>query len=295
MSWLQIHLVTDKEQALLLELLLENLGALSVTLGDAADEPLLEPAPDELPIWQRTRVTGLFPGDADEATLRQVIINSLTKEALPELVFERLEDRTWERAWLDAFHPMRFGERLWICPDGQPPGDPDGVVVELDPGLAFGTGTHPTTSLCLQWLDRNNPQGKRIIDFGCGSGILAIAALKLGAADAVAMDHDPQALQATEENAGKNGVLDRLRIHGKDDVTTEGQADIVLANILAGTLIELEPLLAAKTTSGGWIVLSGILREQGQEVAAAYGDHFAMEAPEALEDWVLLAGRRKSG
>jgi ribosomal protein L11 methyltransferase len=290
--WLQVHITANKEEAPFIELLLENLGALSVTLEDAGDEPLLEPGPGESPIWQQTRVTALFPGDSDAQQLSQTIRNTLRQDLTYELTLERFADQAWERAWMDSFRPMQFGRRLWVCPDGMPPDDPDGVVVEMDPGLAFGTGTHATTALCLQWLDKTDLADKQIMDFGCGSGILAIAALRLGAGRAIAIDHDPQALQATHDNGAKNGVLPRLSIYGTEE-TPDVQSDIVLANILAGTLIDLEPVLSSKVRIGGKIVLSGILREQAEEVARSYQKQFQMEPPEELDGWILLQGTRR--
>ena len=292
MSWLQVHLTTDKAGAPLVELLFERLGALSVTLGDAADEALLEPPPGASPLWRRTRVTGLFPGDTDTDGLRDAIQRSLAPEATRGLELEVLEDRAWERAWLERFHPMRFGERLWVCPDGQRPDSRDGVFLDLDPGLAFGTGTHPTTALCLSWLDRADIAGKRVLDFGCGSGILSIAALRLGAAHAIAVDHDPQALEATRANALRNGVLERLET-ASGGLPAELRVDLVLANILAGTLIELEPVLARHLVPGGHLLLSGILAGQADQVGAAYAADFALQPPRQLEEWVLLEGRRR--
>lgn len=292
MPWIQAHLTTGKEQAPLVELLFENLGALSTTLVDAEDEPLLEPKPGESPLWQRTRVTGLFSGDSNPDQLRSEITRILNQEVGSELRLEVLEDQEWERAWMDNFHPMSFGQRLWVCPTGQTPPDPTATVVELDPGLAFGTGTHPTTALCLQWLDGESLAGKTVIDFGCGSGILAIAALRLGAARVTAVDHDLQALEATAANAEKNSVSERLVLHGSEQIPAQ-PAEIVLANILAGTLIELQPLLADLTLPGGDIVLSGILAEQASMVSKAFDASFEMAPPKQLEDWILLSGKRR--
>ena len=292
MPWIQAHLTTSKEQAPLVELLFENLGALSTTLEDAEDEPLLEPAPGELPIWKRTRVTGLFAGATDSDDRRQRIHQTLNRDVARTLELEVLEDQAWERAWLDNFHAMSFGRRLWICPQGRRVGQGDAVIVELDPGLAFGTGTHPTTALCLQWLDRTPLEGLTLIDFGCGSGILAVAALKLGAKKVYATDHDPQALQATAANAEKNGVLQRLQICTSQQLP-EQPVDLLLANILAGTLIELKTLLTRLTRPGGRVVLSGILSEQAQSVSDAYADAFTLQPPLLQEEWVLLEGERK--
>nr|WP_305793090.1 50S ribosomal protein L11 methyltransferase [Sedimenticola hydrogenitrophicus] len=290
--WIQAHLTTSKDQAPLIELLFEHLGALSTTLEDAEDEPLLEPKPGELPLWKLTRVTGLFAGDIDSDELRQRINQTLKRDVTRSLALEVLEDQAWERAWLDNFHAMSFGRRLWICPQGRHVEQDDAIVVELDPGLAFGTGTHPTTALCLQWLDRTPLEGLELIDFGCGSGILAVAALKLGAKRVYATDHDPQAMQATVANAEKNGVLERLQPCDPADLPGH-PVDLVLANILAGTLIELKEQLTRLTRPGGRIILSGILSEQAQMVSDAYAEAFSMQPPRQQEEWVLLEGTRK--
>jgi len=292
MPWLQFHLIIDKQRAPLIELLFEELGALSVTLSDAADEALLEPPPGTSPLWQQTCVTALFEGDSDSDRLRGALNQALSADVTRSLRLERLEDQAWERSWLQDFHPMRFGERLWICPDGQRPAGQQGIFIDLDPGLAFGTGTHPTTALCLQWLDRHPPRGQQVLDFGCGSGILAVAALKLGARQVSAVDHDPQALQASRANAAKNGVLQQLTLLGSDQPLAL-QVDLVMANILAGTLIELQPLLAQQLRPGGWVILSGILVEQATAVGEAYHDTFEMQPPATQDDWVLLAGQRR--
>ncbi|MCG8426424.1 MAG: 50S ribosomal protein L11 methyltransferase [Chromatiales bacterium] len=293
MSWLQLHLTVDKERAPLIELVFENLGALSVTLGDAEDDPQLEPKPGESPLWQQTRVTGLFAGDSDADELRNAINQALNEDVSRHLQLEILQDQAWERAWMDAFHPMQFGKRLWICPTGQQVSADNAVIVDLDPGLAFGTGTHPTTALCLSWLDNQSLAGKTVIDFGCGSGILAVAALLLGAESAIAIDHDPQALEATLANAQKNGVEDRLIIHDSEQ-PPEQPCDILLANILASTLVDLEPLLASLTKPGGEIALSGILHNQTLDVLNAYQGDFKILQTERLEEWMLIAGQRLS-
>jgi len=286
-----MHLTTDRESVPLVELLLENLDALSVTMEDAADQPLLEPAPDEAPLWDRIRITGLFPEDSNPEQLSKEIRDGLPSTTQLRLEVERLADQVWERVWMDDFHPMRFGQRLWIAPEGQNPENPTAIVVQLDPGLAFGTGTHPTTALCLNWLDQAELEGKSVIDFGCGSGILSVAALLLGAGQVTAIDHDPQALQATADNAEKNQAGENLTIHdSRQPLTTV--ADITLANILAATLIELEPLFATHTRSGGDIILSGILEEQATSVIEAFRDNFQIEPPIIRDGWVLLHGLR---
>jgi len=270
MSWLQAHVLTDPAHAPGVEAALEAAGAVSVTLLDAEDQPVLEPAPGQTPLWPHVQVTGLFD-DADGATALQDQLRTALGPALRDAIrIEPLADQVWERTWLDHFHPMRFGRRLWVVPGGQTAelGTGD-VAVELDPGLAFGTGTHPTTALCLEWLDGLDLAGQRVIDVGCGSGILAIAALRLGAAHAVAIDHDPQAVLATRENAARNGVAERLTVLGADSPSPPS-ADVVVANILAGTLIELAPRITALVAPGGRLALSGILADQAEGVLAAY-------------------------
>ncbi len=294
MPWIQCHLTVDKSQAPLVELLFEQLDALSVTLGDAGDEPMLEPAPGETPLWQATRVSALFAGDTDIDRLRSAIGQALAQEVGAGLEIEVVEDRDWERAWLDRFRPMRFGQRLWVRPGGQEIADPHAIAVDLDPGLAFGTGTHPTTALCLEWLDGARLTGKKVIDFGCGSGILAIAALKLGAAKAIGVDHDPQALLATRENAARNGVVDRLEAWSDQAFPTR-RAPLVLANILANVLIELEPRIVDLVAPGGELVLSGILPEQADEVVAAFSGDLLFSSARERDGWVLLHARRQPG
>ena len=291
MSWLQLHLVTDKEQAPLVELLFENMGALSVTFSDAKDEPILELGPGETRLWQATRVTALFSGDNNPDDLRSTVTQALNSELSRRLTLEVLEEQSWERAWLDHFHPMRFGQKLWICPSGHSVDDETAVTIDLDPGLAFGTGTHPTTALCLEWLDQADLNGKEIIDFGCGSGILAIAALKLGAKSAVGTDHDPQAIQASQDNAEKNGVLAQLKLFGPGEEVT-APCDIMLANILSGTLINLADLIGQLVKPEGDLLLSGILTSQAEEVMNAYRPNFDMIQIKEQDDWVLLHGRR---
>ena len=266
MPWIQTHLTVDKSQAPLVELLLEQLGALSVTLGDA--------------------------GDTDIDSLRAALNGALAREPGRSLEIEVLEDRDWERAWLDRFAPMCFGKRLWIRPGGQAlDAGPDAAIVDLDPGLAFGTGTHPTTALRLEWLDAHPPAGLEVIDFGCGSGILGIAALKLGARRVEAVDHDPQAVLATCENAQRNAVADRLQ--ACDDRAFEDRpAQLVLANILANVLIELAPRIGGLVAPGGTLVLSGILADQAAAVTEAYQHVIDFQPPHQREGWVLLHGHR---
>ena len=265
------------------------IGALSVTLEDAADNPILEPAPGALPLWPTINVKALFSDTAVE----QEVIDALQQHfmtTLPAYHFEFLADRPWEREWLKDFHAMQFGQRLWICPDGQRPQDPNAIIVDLDPGLAFGTGTHPTTAMCLEWLDQHEIQGQHVIDYGCGSGILAIAALKLGAQHVQGVDIDPQALIASRDNAARNEVSERLNLSLNDDSLEP--ADVVMANILAGPLEQLAPRLAQLTKTNGHIVLSGILTEQATSVHNRYATWFDMQPITTHGDWARLSGTR---
>jgi ribosomal protein L11 methyltransferase len=295
MPWLQISFTVEQDQAPLLEAALENAGALAVTLGDAGDDPQLEPPPGVMPLWEGVRLTALFDDDAAGLAQVNALAATLGPTALAPPIVERIEDRPWERVWLDEFSPTRFGRRLWVCPRGQLPDPkqtgPETVIVELDPGLAFGTGHHATTALCLEWLDATDLRGKTVLDYGCGSGILAIAALRLGASLAIAVDHDPQALEATRDNAAENEVADRIEVYAPQDqppLTT----DVLVANILAGPLVELAPRLAELVAPGGSLALSGILVDQAPAVARAYSPDFDLDPPQLREDWTLITGRR---
>ncbi len=291
MPWLQLKLHTHPEQAQALAEQLEEAGAMAITLRDGADQPLYEPAPGSNPLWDHTEVIGLFPAETDMAELKQ----RLEKQAgrhFSSWQLQPLEEKDWSRAWMDGFRPMQFGKRLWICPSWHKPPQPDAINILLDPGLAFGTGTHPTTALCLEWLDSHPIEGNRVIDYGCGSGVLAIAAARLGAASVLAVDTDPQALQATRDNAVKNGVAHSIDVSLPEGIAS-APAHLLIANILANPLVELAPRLAGLVAGGGFIVLSGILHEQAEEVTAAYRPWFTMSTPTGREGWVRLEGIRK--
>ncbi|WP_089729354.1 50S ribosomal protein L11 methyltransferase [Candidatus Thiosymbion oneisti] len=292
MAWLQISFVVERDCVPLLEAALENAGALATTLGDAADEPQLEPPLGTTPLWRRVRLTALYPNQPQVLATALALSRSLAAHLGVKPQIERIEDRIWEQTWRDDFEPARFGRRLWICPQGQSADDPDAVVVELDPGLAFGTGRHPTTALCLRWLDGADLVEKTVIDYGCGSGVLAIAALRLGAIHAVAVDHDLQALEATRANAEHNGVADRLFACPPEEVP-EGPADLLLANILAGPLVELAARLAALVRAEGRLAVSGILHDQSAQIMAAYAPWFRLDKPRTANEWVLVSGCRK--
>jgi len=295
MSWLQIAINTTKNHVAAAEDCLFAAGAQTVTLTDAADQPILEPGPDETPIWNSVIITGLFDFKDNQQDLLDTI-----KHCLSGITFtyntEILEDQNWTRAWMEHFHAMPFGQRLWVCPLHIEPPEPEAINLRLDPGLAFGTGTHPTTSLCLRWLDKNIKDQNTLLDYGCGSGILAIAACMLGINQADGVDIDPQALIATVDNAETNQVKEKIKTFLPDDFQKQcsgTQYDIVVANILSGPLAELAPMLASHTKTNGHVVLSGILKEQAKSLIETYSEYFKMDAPEFEEDWVLLHGVKK--
>lgn len=295
MPWIQLQIPADPDNADQLEDLLMEMGAEAVSMEDAADQPLYEPDPGTTPLWSHTTVTGLFQSDRDIEQLCASVRDAwhqATQQDLPEINVTLVEDKDWERAWMDDFQPLKFGERLWIVPSWHEAPDPGAANLMLDPGLAFGTGTHPTTALCLEWLDGQEVQGRQVIDYGCGSGILGLAALLLGADHVTGVDTDPQALEASRENARRNGVEEnRLDLYLPEQAPA-GKADMVLANILAQPLIGLAPHLATLTRPGGDLVLSGILSNQAREVMAAYEPWFVMDEPEQREEWIRLTGRR---
>ena len=291
MAWLQLIIPTTETEADQLSDALMEHGAVSVTLQDMQDQPVLEPAPGTTPMWSQTRVVGLFDANDD---LKQIIANieKQLRKKLPDWKGEQLEDKDWVRAWMDDFKPMQFGKKLWVVPSTFEPPQAEAANILLDPGLAFGTGTHPTTSMCLEWLDANPPMGKDVIDFGCGSGILAIAAILLGAEQAEAIDIDPQALIATRDNAEKNNVSRKINTYLPNEFANKN-TPLLLANILASPLIELASYFADLTIPQGQIVLSGILAEQADAVLTAYQTDFEIEIWKQQGDWVCLAGVRK--
>ncbi|WP_031434696.1 50S ribosomal protein L11 methyltransferase [Methylomarinum vadi] len=292
MTWHQLSVITDQHTAPELSDFFSDLGAVSVTYMDAEDRPVYEPAPGETRIWEQTRVIALFEQEIEPELVKTLVFSRFEDQELQHWQQELIEDQTWERAWMDHYKPMKFGGRLWVCPTGQERNEEGCVCMTLDPGLAFGTGTHPTTALCLEWLATHPLQDKVVIDYGCGSGILAVAALLLGAREAHCIDIDPQALEATQSNAEKNGVQDRVFCYLPEQFSAR-ESDIVLANILAKPLIELAAPISALVKPGGQLILSGILNEQAEAVASAYrqhGLHFA--PPLSREDWSRLDGNK---
>jgi ribosomal protein L11 methyltransferase len=273
------------------EAALVEIGASSITFVDGGDEPVLEPKPGEITLWSDTRVRALFQESSDAALNLHRLAAALGPQVTGAARVRAVEDQVWERAWLVGWKSMRFGRRLWVCPrDAEAPRDNEAVVVRLDPGLAFGTGTHSTTALCLQILDSLPLAGRTLIDYGCGSGILGIAALKLGAAAVTAVDLDPQALLATRDNAVRNGVSAQMTVQGVDDELRG--AYCVVANILAGPLIELAPKLTAACEAGGHLLLSGLLTRQAYEVKAAYALGFDMVQVIERDEWCCIHARR---
>ncbi len=293
MPWNQIRFGASQSDAESFSDLLFELGAASVTFEDAEDQPILEPPPGATPLWEQIEVVGLFDAEINIDLLRIALLPHLNEVQQQSLKIASLEEQNWVRAWMDDFHPMQFGKRLWIVPSWSKPVDPDAANILLDPGLAFGTGTHPTTALCMEWLDQSPPENQIVIDYGCGSGILALAASKLGATVVHGVDNDPQALQATQENAEKNELDDQIKTYLPEAFQQEQenlQADVLVANILAGPLQELAPTLEKYLKPGGKIVLSGILREQAQDVMDAYRSWFEFSESVIQEEWGRLDG-----
>jgi ribosomal protein L11 methyltransferase len=298
MDWRQFAMDLETLNPDVVEEIFARHGASSITLTDAGDRPVLEPAPGETPLWRDTRITGLFSPDADLDALRTDLLQSLSIADLPEHEVAVLADRAWEREWCKDLGPMQFGSRLWICPGDSSVDHQDAVVVKLDPGLAFGTGTHASTALCLEWLDGLNLQGSTVLDIGCGSGVLVIAALLLGSERAVALDIDPQAIRATVENALSNDVRDRLMVTNHMNGIAGG-FDVVIANILAAPLIDMAELIAGHVNGGCVLALSGILSEQVDQVLEAYRPWIEFDEPVTREQdtqtWARLTGRRIKG
>ncbi|MGF1708637.1 50S ribosomal protein L11 methyltransferase [Enterovibrio baiacu] len=293
MPWIQIKLNATIENAETIgDMLMEEAGALSVTFLDAKDTPVFEPLPGETRLWGETDILALYDAETDmDAVLAILKASPLLADDFAYKV-EQLEDKDWERAWMDNFKPMQFGQRLWVCPSWCDAPDPNAVNIMLDPGLAFGTGTHPTTALCLEWLDGQDLAGKTVIDFGCGSGILSLAALLLGAEKVIGIDIDPQALQASKDNAERNGVADRLELYLPKDQPDNLQAEIVVANILAGPLRELSPVIKSLMMPNGKLAMSGVLDTQAESVADCYRDELTIDDIIVKEEWCRITGQK---
>lgn len=289
MPWIQIRINATAKTADKVSNMLLGRGAQAVTFMDAQDVPVYEPLPGETPLWGETEVMGLFDAETDPAPTI-AFFQQIFGEDVGYKV-EQLEDKDWVREWMDHFHPMQFGERLWICPSWRDVPNPDAVNVMLDPGLAFGTGTHPTTALCLQWLDGLDLAGKTVVDFGCGSGILGIAALKLGAARVIGIDIDPQAIQASHDNAERNGVAGQIELYLPADQPQDVEADVVVVTYWPAAA-RLAPLIAGHGKPGSLMALSGVLESQAPELETIYSQWFDMDPTAVKEEWCRLSGRK---
>ena len=299
MKWLQIHITVDQAQVDFTETLLSSLGAVSVTLDDAENQDLLEPLPGETPLWNKVIVTGIYAQEEGEEIDVNALMTFITTQ-MPEapLRHEFIEDQEWERTWMDAYEPIQIGEKFWIVPEWMEAPDADAVNIKLDPGLAFGTGNHASTFLCLQWLGQTDVKDKIVIDYGCGSGILGVAALLLGAKKVYATDIDPQAVLATQQNAELNGVLGNLFVGLPDEFNEEfkaQKADVFVANILAGPLMALAPEFATLVKSEGEFALAGILEEQVADVSSVYSEFFdILQVEKREEHWCRISGKRQN-
>ena len=297
MKWLQIHITVEKSQVEFTETLLESLGAVSVTLDDAENQDLLEPLPGETPLWNKVIVTGIYAQEDDEqidvAALETFIRTQLPTEPMRS---EFMEDQEWERTWMDAYEPIQIGEKYWIVPEWMEAPEADAVNIKLDPGLAFGTGNHASTFLCLQWLGKTDVKDKIVIDYGCGSGILGVAALLLGAKKVYATDIDPQAVLATQQNADLNGVLDKLYVGLPEELNKEladQKADVFVANILAGPLMALAADFSTLIKSEGAFALAGVIEEQVADVSSVYSEFFdIVQVEKREENWCRISGKR---
>ncbi len=297
MSWIQLkfdYQNPDTKDTESLSDFLMALGALAVTFLDAEDKPILEPKPGETPLWEHLIVLALFDANTETILLDKILANSEFSQYFGKnYQWEIIRDQDWERCWMDNFKPMQFGQQVWIVPSWHESPNPDAVNIKLDPGLAFGTGTHPTTSLCLKWLDGADLNGKTLIDYGCGSGILTLAALMLGANKVYAVDIDPQAIAATRENFKRNNISEERLVLGLPDQVNLPQADLLLANILAEPLRQLSESIANAVKSGGDLVLSGLLNEQANELSDIYSQWFEMQPVVNESDWARLSGKKR--
>jgi ribosomal protein L11 methyltransferase len=293
MAWIQLSVRVSRGNASLVGNLLQDQGVLALTLTDDADNPVFEPGVGETPLWPSVCVTALFDASTPIQPLCDLLSLVPGIDRPQQVEIHMLDDQQWERVWLDRFKPMRFGHDLWVAPGEQAVPAEAVHVLRLDPGLAFGTGTHPTTRLCLEWMDGHDFNGQVVVDYGCGSGVLGIVAAIKGAAEVFCIDNDPQALLATRDNAKRNGITRGLQVLAPERLTLP-VADVVLANILAAPLIELAGVLTACLRPGGSIVLSGILENQANKVIAAYQPHLETMETTLNDGWVRLAGRKNN-
>jgi len=292
MDWMQLTLKTSKEKADLVSEILMGLDSVSVTFSDTHDDEIFEPPVGETPLWPDTTIRALFTLEVDQAHLQAMLLQLCD---ITDTSFKLLKDRVWEDECKKDFHAMRFGQRLWICPSWEDASklSDDAVVINMDPGLAFGTGTHQTTDLCLQYLDKNPPINQNVIDYGSGTGVLAIAAVKLGAKKAIAIDNDPQAVLATIDNVKANHAEDWVTVLHSDKEKQLDKVDLLIANILANPLVGLCQHFSELIKSGGKITLSGILQEQLDMVLEAYSENFSDLKVTQKDEWCRVDGIRK--
>ena len=298
MKWLQIHITVEQAQVDFTETLLSSLGAVSVTLDDAENQDLLEPLPGETPLWNKVIVTGIYAQEEGEEIDVDALMTFITAQ-MPDVPhrYEFMEDQEWERTWMDAYEPIQIAEKYWIVPEWMEAPEADAVNIKLDPGLAFGTGNHASTFLCLQWLGQTDVKDKIVIDYGCGSGILGVAALLLGAKKVYATDIDPQAVLATKQNAELNGVLENLYVGLPEEFNValkNEKADVFVANILAGPLMMLAKEFSTLIKSDGEFALAGVIEEQVADVSSVYSEFFDIVGVEKRdENWCRISGSRK--
>ena len=290
-NYVLVRVQIDREVAPQVESAMLEFGALSCTFEDAGDKPIHEPAPGQVPLWEKVIVSGMFPQNHDASLLASLLQNEIPELKEIDIATENLQGQVWERAWMEHFEPQHVAGNLWVVPSFCDPPDADAVNLAIDPGLAFGSGTHATTFLCLQWLTKQKLAGKTVIDYGCGSGILAIAAVLLGAREVFAYDIDQQALIATDDNATRNGVADRIQICSSDR-DLDVPADVLVANILLAPLLELSGRFSELLKTDGALGVSGVLSEQAGTLAGAYASHFQHSATEMREQWILYSARK---
>ena len=290
-NYVLVRVQIDREVAPQVESAMLEFGALSCTFEDAGDKPIHEPAPGQVPLWEKVIVSGMFPQNHDASLLASLLQNEIPELKEIDIATENLQGQVWERAWMEHFEPQHVAGNLWVVPSFCDPPDADAVNLAIDPGLAFGSGTHATTFLCLQWLTKQKLAGKTVIDYGCGSGILAIAAVLLGAREVFAYDIDQQALIASDDNATRNGVADQIQICSSDR-DLDVPADVLVANILLAPLLELSGRFSELLKTDGALGVSGVLSEQAGTLAGAYASHFQHSATEMREQWILYSARK---
>jgi ribosomal protein L11 methyltransferase len=293
MNWLEFHITTTAQYAHEMSDHLILLGAQAITMRDAGNQPIYEPDPEVIPLWSEIIVVGLFDSNDPMEPIGNYLEQQRNNGSLKRFELHRVADEDWTRRCLDSFKPMRFGERLWVCPSWLTPPNSEAINIILDPGLAFGTGTHPTTQLCLEWLDKHIFDQELVVDYGCGSGILSISAIKLGAKKVIAVDHDPQALEATQQNAERNHIYPPNLEIVLPSAFLKQQTDVLIANILAQPLLDFASFFASFIKPNGKILLSGVLISQADAVINAYNPWFNMEKPVKKEEWVRVSGTRK--